>query len=316
MRIYTSAAIKNCIYGIPLLMSLVLYAPASIGKETDKEKSKYVSHLAPDTQPKGYRLGIHAVGGKCFQYSYNLVSFDRFRNAYNTYNANQVKTPMGPLTLKGGYMYGGGVHGLSNYFISFYIDVTTGKQEASAAVALKNGDRRELIIKQKPTCTNMDLLLHVNKRLFIGVALGVEQANSKLFSGYRYAHSFLSYGSDQALNGVYKSKDNRINMGMRMDITIIRQLRLSVRGEYCGVFAGKQNKDSDYANSWSDQMYRKSASGGVHLDGDNHFYLPEDVRNANDDNVYYVGLGQTFAKTYRGWRITTSLVLDLLTHHN
>ena len=162
----------------------------------------------------------------------------------------------------------------------------------------------------------MDLILHINKRLFIGMAAGVEQANGALFSGYRYSNSFLSYGTDQPLNGIYRSRDNRINVGIRTDITIIRQMRLSVRAEYCGAFQGKQNKSTDYLNTWSDQMYRQSASAGIHEDGNNHFYLPEDVHNATNDDVVYVGLGETFAKTYRGWRVTTSLVLDLLTHHN
>jgi hypothetical protein len=147
------------------------------------------------------------------------------------------------------------------------------------------------------------------------MAVGVEQANSKLYSGYRYRNSFLSYGTDQALNGVYRSRDNRINLGVRMDVNIIRQLRLSVRAEYCGIFMGKQDENS-YSNPWSDQMYRQSASGGIHSDGNNHFYLPEDVANANNDDVFFVGLGKSFAKTYRGWRIGTSLILDLFTHHN
>ena len=47
----------------------------------------------------------------------------------------------------------------------------------------------------------------------------MEQANSKLYSGYRYVNSFLSYGEDEAISGVFRSKDNRINMGMRVDVS-------------------------------------------------------------------------------------------------
>ena len=92
--------------------------------------------------------------------------------------------------------------------------------------------------------------------------------------------------------------------------------RISVRGEYCGIFAGKQDKSSDYGNPWSDQMYRQSGGAGVNLDGNSHFYLPENVNNAGNPDYYYVGLGENFAKTYRGWRLTTTLVVDLFTHHN
>ena len=301
-----------------ILFIFLFYSVFAFSQETTekKDKPRSASRLAPDQQKKGFRFGLHVLGGRCFQFNYNLVSFDRFQQSYNSFHNTALRSPMGNLPLKSSWMYGGGVHGLSNYYLSFYIDVTTTRQEAATAATFTNGDRREMKIVQKPVSTNMDLLLHVNKRIFVGVALGVEQMNSTLFSGYRYNNAFLSYGSDQPLNGVYHSKDNRMNMGMRMDITIIRQLRLSIRGEYCGVFQGKQNKTSDYANTWSDQMYRQASSGGIHEDGNDHFYLPEDVHNATNDDVVFVGLGETFAKTYRGWRITTSLILDLLTHHN
>jgi hypothetical protein len=276
----------------------------------------FVPHIALDKQRSGYRFGIHALGGKCTQFKYDLVSFNRFQQSYNTTNAGKLQTQLGKLAPAGGWSYGIGVHGLSNYFLSFYIDVIAGRQEASATSVFKNGDRREMRIVQAPVCTNFDLMLHISKRVFFGMATGVEQANSKLYSGYRYANSFLSYGEDQALNGVFRSKDNRINLGVRMDVSIIRQVRISLRGEYCGMFQGKQDKSSDYSNPWSDQLYRQSGSAGVNSDGLSHFYLPENVNNANNSDYYYVGLGENFSKTYRGWRWTTTLILDLFTHHN
>ncbi len=296
---------------------LIFYANSAFCQQTTEKKQpgKFARKIALDSRKKGYRLGIHALGAHCFQFNYNLVSFERFQNSYNTSKAATIKSKMGDLPLKGGWMYGAGVHGLSNYFISFYVDVATMKQQASTSVTLTNGDRREMKIEQNPICTNMDLVLHVSKRVFFGVALGVEQSNSTLFSGYRYNNAFLSYGSDQPLNGVFRSKDNRMNMGMRLDISIIRQLRLTIRGEYCGVLQGKQNKSSDYSNPWSDRMYRNSASGGIHEDGNNHFYLPEDVNNATNDDYVFAGLGETFAKTYRGWRVTTGLIFDLISTH-
>ena len=295
-----------------LLCFLVFAGLAAFGREGEKGRSR----IAPDDSPKGFRFGLHAYGGRQFFSGYKLVSFERFQESYNSSHSGNLISPMSNLRPTGGWVYGLGLGGLSNYFISFDINVTRGRQDASASATFSNGDTRELILVQKPVCTNIDLLMHLSKRVFIGAALGVEQANSTLYSGYRYSHSFLSYGTDQPLNGIYRSKDNRINMGLRMDVTIIRQLRFSLRAEYCGVFGGRQDKDADYANPWKDQMYNQSASGGIHNDGNNHFYLPEDVTHANDDNVYFVGLGQTFAKTYRGWRISTGLVLDILTHHN
>ena len=281
-----------------------------------RENGKATSRFALDAAPKGFRFGIHAYGGRQFFAGYNLVSFDRFAESYNSYHAGQLSSPMGTMRPTAGWVYGAGIGGLSLYFISFDINVTKGRQEAAASATFSNGDTREMRIVQKPVCTNFDLLMHLNKRVFIGAALGVEQMNSTLYSGYRYSHSFLSYADDQPLNGIYRSKDNRLNMGLRLDVAIIRQLRFSLRAEYCGVFGGKQDKDEAYANTWKDQMYAQSASAGIHNDGDNHFYLPEDVTQAGDDNVYYVGLGRTFAKTYRGWRISTGLVLDIFTHHN
>ena len=298
---------------ITLLLCLLIFTgPAAISRENKKSKSR----ISLDDSPKGFRFGIHAYGGRQFFAGYKLVSFERFQESYNSYHGIQLSSPMSNLRPTGGWVYGAGIGGLSNYFISFDINVMRGRQEASTSATFSNGDTRELVIVQKPICTNIDLLMHLSKRVFIGPALGVEQSNSTLYSGYRYSHSFLSYGSDQPLNGIYRSKDNRMNMGLRLDVAIIRQLRFSLRMEYCGVFAGKQDKDADYSNTWSDQMYRQSASGGIHNDGDNHFYLPEDVTQANNDNVYFVGLGRTFAKTYRGWRISSGLVLDLFTHHN
>ena len=301
-----------------LLFCAMLADFHAIGQEQKKEKQKgkFASRIALDNQPKGYRLGIHVLGARCDQFGYDLVSFNRFRQSYNTLHTGMLQSPLGSLALKGGWSYGAGVHGLSIYFISFYIDVITARQEASTASVFKNGDRREMRIVQTPICTNMDLMLHVNRRVFIGMAAGVEQANSKLYSGYRYANSFLSYGEDQALNGVFRSKDNRINLGIRVDVSLIRQVRISVRGEYCGVFAGKQNKSSDYSNPWSDQLYRQSTNAGVNLDGLGHYYLPENAANANNDYYYFTGLGENFAKTYRGWRLTTTLIVDLITHHN
>jgi hypothetical protein len=281
-----------------------------------ESKKSHIPHIALDKQRSGFRFGIHALGGTCTQLKYDLVSFNRFQQSYNTTNAGKLQTQLGKLTPTGGLSYGVGVHGLSNYFLSFYIDVITGRQEASASAVFKNGDRREMRLVQTPICTNIDLILHLSNRVFFGMATGVEQANSKLYSGYRYANSFLSYGEDQALNGVFRSKDNRINLGARLDVSIIRQVRISLRGEYCGVFQGKQNKSSDYPNPWSDQFYRQSGSAGVNLDGLSHFYLPENVNNANNPDYYYVGLGENFAKTYRGWRLTATVIVDLLTHHN
>lgn len=301
-----------------LLLCVVSVAYTAIGQDQKKEKNqgKSASHMSLDRQRSGYRLGIHALVGDCRQYNYDLVSFNRFQQSYNTYNASVLQSPLGDLKPTGGWSYGVGVHGLSNYFFSFYIDVIASHQEASATSVFKSGDKREMRIVQKPICTNIDLLMHLSRRVFIGFATGVEQANSKLYSGYRYSNSFLSYGEDQALNGIYRSKDNRINMGMRVDVSLIRQIRISVRGEYCGVFAGKQDQSSDYGNPWSDQLYRQSAGGGVHIDGTSHFYLPENVNNAGNADYYNVGLGENFAKTYRGWRLTTTIIVDLLTHHN
>ncbi len=309
----TRAQTLRLYFVFSLLLALTYSNPAGCQEKTEKkEPSKFARKIALDNRKKNYRLGLHALGARCFQFDYNLVSFERFQNSYNTSKAAIIKSPMGTLPLNGGWMYGGGVHGLSNYFISFYVDVATMRQEASTSVTLTNGDRREMRIVQKPICTNMDLVFHVSKRVFFGVALGVEQSNSTLFSGYRYNNAFLSYGSDQPLNGIFRSKDNRMNMGLRLDVSIIRQLRITIRGEYCGVLQGKQNKSDDYANPWSDKMYRNSASGGIHEDGNNHFYLPEDVNNAANDDVVFVGLGETFAKTYRGWRLTTGLIFDLI----
>ena len=301
-----------------LLLSTLFLSSVAIGQDqkNDKKRKKFTPHIKLDNQRSGYRLGIHALGAECTQLNYSLVSFNRFQQSYNAYNAGILQSPMGNLKPAGGWSYGVGVHGLSNYFFSFYIDVITSRQEASTASVFKNGDRREMHIVQTPICTNIDLLMHLSKRVFIGFATGVEQANSKLYSGFRYTNSFLSYGEDQALNGVYRSKDNRINMGIRIDISLIRQIRISIRGEYCGVFAGKQDKSSDYGNPWSDQMYRQSAGAGVNVDGLSHFYLPENVNNAGNPDYYNVGLGENFAKTYRGWRLTTTLIVDLITHHN
>ncbi len=295
-----------------LLCILTLATPAAFSRENGKATSRF----ALDTAPKGFRFGIHAYGGRQFFAGYKLVSFERFQESYNRYHAGNLTSPMSNLRPTGGWVYGAGIGGLSLYFISFDINVTRGQQEAVASATFSNGDTREMRIVQKPICTNLDLLMHLSKRVFIGAALGVEQMNSTLYSGYRYSNSFLSYSDDQPLNGVFRSKDNRMNMGLRLDVAIIRQLRFSLRAEYCGVFQGKQDKDEAYANTWKDQMYAQSASAGIHNDGDNHFYLPEDVTQAGDDNVYYVGLGRTFAKTYRGWRFTTGLVLDIFTHHN
>ncbi len=307
---------KNLLSQYCALSLLCLLLSSGANGQEVKKKTGFARRIALDRQSSGYRLGIHALGGRYDQFNYSLVSFNRFQQSYNEYHAAALKTPLGSMSPKSGWTYGAGVHGLSNYFLSFYIDVTTGKQEASTTAVFKNGERREMHIVQKPICTNFDLLLHISRRVFIGFASGVEQANSKLYSGYRYNNSVLSYGEDQPLNGVYRSKDNRINMGIRLDISLIRQVRISIRGEYCGVFAGKQDKSSDYSNPWSDQFYRQSSNGGINEDGYNHFYLPENVHNAANPDYYFTGLGENFAKSCRGWRLTTTVILDLITHHN
>ena len=311
-----NGSMKTILYRYFVTQVFCLILPAVAICQSPEEKAGSVSHMALDRQRSGYRFGIHALVGKCSQFNYDLVSFNRFQQSYNEARGSALQTPLGKLSPTGGWSYGIGVHGLSNYFLSFYIDVITGRQEASTAAVFKNGDRREMRIVQAPVCTNIDLMLHISRRVFFGIATGVEQANSKLYSGYRYANSFLSYGEDQALNGVFRSKDNRINMGARLDVSIIRQVRISLRGEYCGLFQGKQDKSSDYSNPWSDQLYRQSGTAGVNIDGLSHFYLPENINNANNSDYYNVGLGETFAKTYRGWRLTATLIIDLVTHHN
>ena len=294
-----------------LTFALLLGLPAASFAKNKKEKRHRFS-LALDDEDDT-RLGFVAKGGRMlFSGGYSLESFNRFRNSYNLANTN-LSSPMGRLSINGGWAWGGGLRG-SGKLSAMGISIMRYNTEATASATLRNGNSRQIRMVMKPVDLDFDLLMGIGRRVKLGMATGYEAQNVTLYSGYQYKNGFLSYGSDQPLNGIFNSRDGgSITLGLRAEVSIVRQARLSVRADYVGVFAGKQKEGGDYELlPWRDEMYGASGSGGIHTDGFNHFYLPEDVTNANNDYVYYVGQGSNFAKGFRGWRFNVGLDIDLL----
>lgn len=298
-----------------VLILCIVFAASPPGQCRDKKAKKSNGYFAPDDKGDS-RAGFHAEGYRTFYTGYSLVSFERFRTSYNEVNGGRLKSPLGDLRPAGGFTWGGGAHVITQGG-EFCFSFLRGSTEATATATYNNGDQREMKIEMKPITMNFDIMGFLSRRVSLGFALGMDVPHTKLYSGYRYAGGPLSYGTDQALNGVFRAKGvPSLTGGLRLDVAIVRQLRFTARAEYVGLFAGKQKggDGSDYELlPWRDELYGYSSSGGVHTDGFNHFYLPEDVKAANNDYVYYVGQGSNFAKMYRGWRINVGLTLDLFT---
>ncbi len=294
-----------------LLLCALLHAPSSSARKRNAP--------TPAASTGDTRGGFHITGGRAFFKDSPVETFERFRTAYNSLNAARLQTPLGDLQPTGGWWYGGGAHG-TGQGLAMYFSFTSGHTGATATARLRNGDEREMRVEMTPLNMNFDFLFSIRDRVFIGWALGGDFGKGTLYSGYRYAGDGdrISYGTDQPLNGIYRFRGaTAINLGARLDVKIVRQLRLTVRGEYLGTFMGKQKGaagGSDYELlPHRDELYGNSTSGGIHIDGFNHFYLVENPQAANNDYVYYVGLGNNFARTFRGWRIQAGVVLDIKT---
>lgn len=296
-----------------LCCALLCAQPSSARKRTAAAPT-----AAPKKADEVTRGGFHITGGRTVFKNYTFESFERFRTAYNEINATRLQTPLGGLTPAGGWWYGAGAHGRQGG-MAMYFSFTGGRTDATATARLRNGDEREMRVEMTPITMNFDFLFSIRDRVFFGWALGGDFGKATLYSGYRYAgDDRISYGTDQPLNGIYRFRgNNTINLGGRVDVKIVPQVRLTVRGEYVGTFMGKQKGAAGTSGyellPHRDELYGNSSSGGVHIDGFNHFYLVESPAAANNDYVYYVGQGNNFAKTFRGWRIQAGVVIDIKT---
>lgn len=259
------------------------------------------------------RAGFRVFGGG----SYSLVklnSYENFVGSYNTANASRLKTPLGNLRPGAGWCVGA-----DGYIAFLYFNVIQNFSSASAKSVLKNGDSREFLLKYRPLDLNFDLMIPGKKKFAIGFALGMELQKATLYSGYRYANGRLSYAEDQPLNGIYRFRNStRINAGLRMDYKVSKWLVFSLRAERIGFWA-KLTEDVGFDPGYNlvphrDEMMAGASSGPTNIDGTLHYYLPEDVANANNEYVYFVGTGgNTFANTYKGWRFMLTLQLNLKT---
>ena len=99
--------------------------------------------------------------------------------------------------------------------------------------------------------------------------MGMQIQRSVMYSGYRYANGFLSYGIDKAINGIFTAENNCLTGGVQLEISIIKQLRAFGRLDYIGLFEGRQKGGpgaGDYELlKYEDQLYGQSQAGGVHI---------------------------------------------------
>jgi len=245
--------------------------------------------------------------------TYSLVkleSYENFLPTYNAANAGRLKSPLGNLRPGAGWCMG-----VEGYIGFVYFNYMQNYSTATAVAKLKNGDSREFKLIYRPLNMNIDLMIP-GKKVDFGMALAMEIQKGRIYSGYRYNNGMLSYAEDQALNGIYRFRGNtRLNLGLRMDFKITKWMHLSVRAERIG-FWSKMLESSTLSYNLlphQDEMMANASSGPINIDGTLHYYLPEDVQNANNDDVYFVGNGgYTFANTYKGWRFGLLLRFNLV----
>ncbi len=271
----------------------------------------YLTPAVAQEIPTLYTVGV--FGGV----AYNMMdfkSYNNFRESYNSTFRGSLSEELG--TLAPTISYAVGVQG-SIAFANMQFVRHFGTYKTLAR--FKNGDTRELELDFPAIDFNMDLMLvpepvHFN----FGMAMGLMQQKSTLKFGYRYANNdFLSYTSsaDVPISGIFRMKNAMtMNFGARIDYFPIAEnqhFQITVRGEYVGAFQNFVTSKPELTPH-RDEMMGNSASP-VNTNGSLRYYQPEDLKNANNDYVYFVGLPTAFNSVYQGWRIMLTVHYNFIT---
>jgi hypothetical protein len=258
-----------------------------------------------DDDDYGYGLYVQAGGG--YTPGFKLDSYDRFRASFNQAVRSRLQTELGAWKPQRYQGFGGGA-----YFGPLHLSIVKQFTSATAVAKYKNGDQREMTLDYNPLDMHFECIF--GNRLRVGGGLGLQVPNATVRSGLRYAGGPLSYGEDQALNGIFRNlTGSAMTLSARTDFQLVRVkkrplLTLSVRGTYAGVMRSYL-EGNGYLLPFADQLMRQASSGSGHADGTLRYYLPEDVDQRNNVNTTMVGGGQAFSGTVHGWSFSAHLLL-------
>ncbi|MCR5887277.1 hypothetical protein LRS06_05680 [Hymenobacter sp. J193] len=274
-----------------VLLLLLLATPTVLWAQDDEE----------------FGFGFYVQGGTNYTPGFKLDSYDRFRASFNQAARSRLQTELGAWQPQRFQNFGGGL-----YFGPIHLSFNKQFSSATAVAKFKNGDQREMTLDYNPLDMHFELLF--GKRLQAGAGCGLRVENATVRSGLRYAGGPLSYGEDQALNGIFRSiSGGAITGSARVDFQLVRVkkrplLTLSMRGTYAGV-TRKFLEGNAYLLPYSDQMMKKMRGGSGHADGTLRFYLPEEVSQRNNVYTTMVGGGEAFSGTVHGWAFSANLIL-------
>jgi hypothetical protein len=274
-----------------LLFLLLLAAPTVLLAQNDDDE---------------FGFGFYLQGGTNYTPGYKLDSYDRFRASFNKAARSRLQTELGAWQPQRFQNFGGGL-----YFGPIHLSFIKQFSSSTAVAKFKNGDQREMTLDYNPLDMHFEVLL--GKRLQGGVGCGLRVENSTVRSGLRYANGPLSYGEDQALNGIFRTiSGNAMTASARVDFQVVRikkrpLLTLSMRGTYTGV-TRKFLEGNAYLLPYSDQLMKQMRGGTNHADGTLRIYLPEEVSQRNNVYTTMVGNGEAFSGTVHGWAFSANLL--------
>ncbi len=244
----------------------------------------------------------------------SLKSYDNFRETYNNAFKGSLTQELGTLapTVSS-------VVGIQGNIAFIYMQFARHLGTYKTIARFKNGDTREIELNYPALDMNLDLMMVPEPKHFnLGMTMGLVQQKSTLKFGYRYANNdFLSYtsGADAPLSGIFRMKNaTTVSIGARMDYMPVKnnqRFYFSFRGEYVGAFAKFLDSKPELLPH-RDELMGNSASP-VNNNGTLRYYQPEDIKNVNNDYVYFVGIPTAFNSVYRGWRLALTVHYNFVT---
>lgn len=264
--------------------------------------------LHPSKAQSEWDFGF-SIGGGVNYHSYKNVSLNLLFDSYNSKFSSSLNNKMEYLSPTIGYTINAEFKVATIIRIGFLRNFI----RSQAIAEFNNGDIRIFDLKMPEIDWYFDLMSPKEKKVKFGFAISNHYQRARLFCSYQFANGEVSYvrGSDAPnISGVYRAmSDNKIGIGIRMDIALKSRLFFSTRVEYVGL---------GYSSGLlphRDEMHANILSGNVYADGVLPLYLPSDINNAG--NTFYTsnGLGEDIFGAFIGFRVQATLNI-LLFHRS
>jgi hypothetical protein len=242
-----------------------------------------------------------SVGGGVNYHSYNNTSLNTLFDSYNAKFSSTLKNKITNLSPTLGYTINAEFKIATIFRVGFIRNFI----RSQAIAEFNNGEKRIFDLEMPEIDWYFDIMSPKEKKVKFGFAISNHYQRARLFSSYQFMNGEVSYvrGNDAPdISGVYRAmSDNKIGIGIRMDIALKRKLFFSTRVEYVGL---------GYSSGLlphRDEMHANILSGNVYADGVLPLYLPSDINNAG--NTFYTsnGLGEDIFGAFVGFRIQATL---------